>query len=444
MKIGLGFLLLLVLITIQCTQDYISEAQIMDSQLKNTINSSGFNIDQFILPNESNLNDIPQDEKNVLTKEKVQLGKLLFYETGFATDALKSEAMGTYSCASCHIPEAGFRANVKQGIADGGTGYGVDGNGRVRSSLYTEEEIDVQSARPLSLINVAYVTNTFWNGEFGAYGVNEETEHLWNNSEALQRNFLGYEGIETVNFEGLITHRLDYDSLSIDSLGYKELFDSSFAEVPTSDRYSQFTASLALSAYIRTLLADKAPFQDWLKGDGDAMTAQMKEGAILFFGKAQCFRCHYEPNLGSSEFHNLGVKDMYQSASYNTSSSDRRNMGRGGFTEMYSDFNKFKVPGIYNVSDSPFYFHGGSISTLEELIEYKIEATSENPEIPDSLLSSKFNKLYLSEIEIENLLVFLKEGLRDPDLIRFKPDSILSGNCFPNADIRSKRDLGCN
>ena len=134
------------------------------------------NTNYYILPSSNDLDAIPQDPKNPLTQAKVDLGKQIFFDTGLAQGALKESGMGTYSCSSCHLPSAGFRPGTAQGIADGGVGFGFNGDGRVRNTEYQEDEIDVQSARPLSLINVAYVTNTSWNGQFGSTGVNVGTE----------------------------------------------------------------------------------------------------------------------------------------------------------------------------------------------------------------------------------------------------------------------------
>ena len=90
------------------------------------------------------------------------------------------------------------------------------------------------------------------------------------------------------------------------------MFDEAFPELTESLRYSNYAGSLALSAYIRTILTTEAPFQKWLKGDRNALSYEEKKGGILFFGKAQCYQCHYEQNLGSLEFHALGVNDMDQ------------------------------------------------------------------------------------------------------------------------------------
>lgn len=429
-----------------CTKDQMPPSTDVDNQLRAFMKSTAENgrIDYYELPDETDLQNIPQDPKNPLTQAKVDLGKLLFFDTGLGMDAKHPSGIGTYSCASCHIPTAGFRPGRAQGIADGGMGYGSNGENRVKNRDYDGDELDAQGARPLTLINVAYVTNTFWNGQFGGGDVNEGTEDLWHLREDTELNELGFAAIETQNMEGVRSHRISFEKEVLDQFGYTEMFDEVFADVPVSQRYSHFTGSLALSAYIRTIIGNKAPFQEWLKGDDRAMSIEEKQGAVLFFGKARCNNCHYKQNLGSVEFHALGVNDMHQIPSFNTSEDDRRNLGRGGFTLNRADNFKFKVPGLYNLADAPFFFHGSSARTLEEAIDYKILAQSENPNIPQRLLSEKFLPLNLTEEERSNLILFLEKSLRDPDLIRYQPEQVLSGNCFPNNDELSTIDLGCN
>jgi len=428
-----------------CTKDRMPTLVELDNQLRNLVTAASPTGDMefYVLPSENNLSAIPQDPKNVLTESKVNLGKLMFYDTGLAGDARKSSGIGTYSCASCHIPEAGFKPGNFQGIADGGVGFGINGENRLRNSEYDEDDLDVQDARPLSLVNVAYVTNTFWNGQFGATGINEGTEAVWDQDEITELNHLGFEGIETQNIEGLHVHRISINKEILDTLGYTPLFDDAFSDVPVEERYTSFTASMAYSAYIRTILSNKAPFQNWLKGNKEALNYKAKKGAILFFSKANCYTCHYNENLGSPEFHALGVNDMYQQPSYSTNQNDFRNLGRAGFTLNDEDLYKFKVPGIYNIADSDFFFHGASAKTIEDLIEYKNNAVRENMNVPESQMSVKFKSLSLTDEEKDYLVEFIKVGLSDPNLVRYKPSSVLSGQCFPNADQQSIIDLGC-
>ncbi len=135
---------------------------------------------------------------------------------------------------------------------------------------------------------------------------------------------------------------------------------------------------------------------------------------------------------------------MYQIPSYDAFADDKRNLGRGGFTLDPADNYKFKVPGIYNMEGTPFYFHGASKRSIREVIEYKNLAQTENPNVDQSVLSSKFVPLSLTEDEITHLTAFVKNALKDPDVERYQPTELPSGNCFPNADPLSRSDLGCN
>ena len=434
----------LVLIISGCTEDKIDYTTALDYDLERAISvySPTGETDFYLLPEETDLAQIPQDPKNPLTPQKVQLGKFLFFETGLAMDSKHDSAEGTYSCGSCHIPEKGFRPDNVQGIADGGMGYAEY---RGMNPEYTEEDLDVQEARPLNLINVAFVKNTAWNGQFGAGGANMNTEHVWADRLDTRRNHLGYEGLETQNIQGVTTHRMLVNKYLVEKFGYKELFDQSFPEYDEANRYSKITGSLAISAYLRTVISNRAPFQDWLAGDTQAMTAEEKEGAILFFGKANCNRCHYNQNLGSGEFHALGVNDMdmHPLSVKADNPIARRNLGRGGFTKEESDLYKYKVPGIYNIGDSEFFFHGSSAETLEDLIEYKNIAVKENDRVPDANMSPKFTPLDLTEEEKTNLASFIRKSLRDPDMERYAPTELKSGLCFPNNDQVSKDYLKC-
>ncbi len=439
---------LALILVFSCSKDRMPELIELDMELQNLLRqvpAANGDLDYYILPNEDDLAEIPQDfDKNPLTPEKVELGKLLFFETAFGVDAVKPEGIGTFSCGTCHIPSAGFKPGTFQGIADGGEDFGLNGEDRRRHPNYIESELDVQSARPLSLVNVAFVTNTFWNGQFGAHDANEGTENLWNEEDGTDLNALGFLALETQNFIGLEVHRIRMNEELVTELGYKDMFDAAFPERQGAERYNTRAGSLAISAYIRTIIGNEAPFQKWLKGDNDALSYDEKKGGILFFGKANCVACHYKENLGSNEFHALGVKDMDQIPSYDTSPSDKRNLGRGGFTQNIEDYYKFKVPGLYNIADTPFYFHGASKRTLREVIDYKVDAVTENTRVDQSLISDKFLQLNLTETERNQLVAFLEKSLQDPDLNRYMPADVMSGNCFPNNDVNSQYDLGCN
>ena len=400
-------------------------------------------IQYFSFPEPGDLNAIPnQESANPLTSEKVKLGKLLFYETGLAQNPLNSESLETFSCSSCHIPSAGFTPGRFQGVADGAIGFG---RGRQLANGYQSDEVDAQGVRPLSVLNSAYSTNALWSGTFGARGVNVGTEHLWDSDPVFEINHSGFEGLEAQNIEGLKLHRMEINPTVLDEHGYRALFDEAFPDFPQNERYSEVTASFALAAYLRTLFANEAPFQKYLNGDMNALTESQKRGALVFFEKANCYKCHNGPAFSNVAFYALGTADLTQHSDVlNTSENDKRNLGRGSFTGLPDDNYKFKVPQLYNLKSYSHFFHGSSKETLEEVIDFKLKADSENPNIATSELSGLFTPVRLSDDEKADLLDFLKEGLYDPNLNRYVPEEILSGNCFPNNDAASRAMLGCD
>jgi cytochrome c peroxidase len=418
----------------------------IDIELERTLLrlSENGSLDDYKLPDGSTLSAIPAGVGNTITEEKVALGRMLFFETGLARDANQVSMIGTFSCSTCHVPEAAFTAGSSQGIADGAVGFGLHGSGRTMADTYDEQDIDAQGARPLSMLGVAYVTNSMWAGRFGAHGANEDTEDVWGvHDPATEVNHLGLDGLEAQNIEGTVTHRLRVDEYVLDTLGYRPHFDAAFGEWNESVRYGREALSFALSAYIRTLLPDQAPWQRWLKGEKEALSFQEKEGALLFFGKAGCYRCHNGPALNGNTFQALGVNDLSDVGGLRTSADDTRNLGRGDFTRRPEDNFKFKVPQLYNTKDMPFFFHGSSHTSLESLIEYFNNGVAENPRVPEGQLSEYFHPLNLTDQEMEDLKAFLAEGLYDPDLNRYAPTEVLSGNCIPNNDPASRSDIGC-
>jgi cytochrome c peroxidase len=443
MKKNLTFTLIY-LLAFACTTDELPDP--LDNQLISRLEvlSPDGDISYFTQPDSDDLSQIPSGFANPITQEKVELGKMLFYETGLAADAVKESGQGTYSCASCHIPSAGFMPGRLQGIADGGVGFGINGESRSMMNDYDEDEIDVQGARALSLLNVAFVTNTSWSGRFGANHANKGTEHLWNEENGNEVNHIGLDGLEAQNIEGTQLHRMRITRGWLDTLGYLPMYDAAFGDFRESERYTHLTTSFAISAYLRTLLSNQAPFQQWLRGDELAMTRQQKRGALVFFSKAGCYNCHKGAGLSSVEFHAIGVHDLYETGGFNTGPDDNRNFGRGGFTGEAEDMFKFKVPQIYNMKQSPFYFHGSSHHSLASVVEYFNTGIPENDRVPKENISPYFHPLNLTEQEKADLVKFLEDGLYDPNLQRYVPDATLSGNCFPNNDPLSRAHLGCD
>lgn len=412
----------------------------LDAQIAAAIPSKGKTSLQLPLP--TSYNDIPQDPRNPLTDAKVLLGSKLYHESGMGSEAKKEVGVFTYSCASCHHAAAGFQANIRQGIGDGGMGFGLSGEARRKNPTYEDADLDVQPIRTPTTLNSAYQELMLWNGQFGAVGDNIGTEAQWTVGTPKEVNNLGYHGLEIQAIAGLGVHRMESDEDFCEGMGYRDLFDAAFPNVSKPERYDREHAGLAIAAYERTLLSTEAPFQRWLAGDLSAMNEPQKRGANLFFGKANCVSCHQGPALNDMAFHGIGMGDLV-GADVVSDPNDGAHKGRGGFTGEADDMYKFKTPQLYNLKDSPFYGHGGTFRSIREVIMYKNSAVPENNNVPTSQLSPDFQPLGLSTQEVEDLVDFIEEGLYDPNLDRYLPSNLPSGFCFPNNDTNSRSDLGC-
>jgi cytochrome c peroxidase len=452
MKFFKTLLVFALLLLVSCASDeYTNAPTSLDKELTLLLASRSQNegLSFFTLPNEKDYASIPQDPLNPITAEKVRLGRLLVHETATGGNPKMPSTKYTYACASCHPAASGFSAGIRQGIGEGGIGFGFAGEGRVAmdESTMPRDSIDVQPIKPPTLLNVAYQEVALWNGALGAQGIN--APYVQQNAAIVPENLLGFQGLETQGLAGQTAHRLKIDSEFATEFGYKSHFDAAFSSIPAEERYSPLNGALAIAAFNRTILSNQAPWQEWLKGDTDALTETQKKGAVVFFEKGKCFECHTGPALKSNEFHGWGLLDFNPDETIIQGVTRRSfnieiQKGRGEFTGRAEDNYKFKVPTLYNLKMNKFYGHGGSITSIREVVEYKNEGTKQNMDVPDTQLASQFGTLNLTEEEITNLVDFLENGLYDPNIARYAPSAVLSGNCIPNNDEQSRIDLGCD
>ena len=460
------------------------------------------------------LDKIPQDRLNKLTVDKVALGKLLFHDSGMANNPVRGEARNQFSCAACHNAEAAFKAGIRHGIGEGGVGYGHKGRDRVAREFYdsppncvprprfgesTDETncMDIQTRMSPTMVNMSWQFMKLWDGSLGASAENRALPKELQEINHIPRAPL--HGIETEAIAAPIIHRQDSPEIGVTATNstYKAMIEEAFKDDGLIARFVDLVLkvafkghgdlnlgglrrnSLAMAAYTRTLLTTEAPFQKWLRADGNSavMTEQMLRGAKLFFGKAKCVSCHTGPALNHPEFFAMGFGDLGDIRSKAeavamggripsdipdtaflvqgdvptsiTRTDDMGNeiapnpdLGRGGFTQNPAENFRFKVPTLYNLTDAAMMGHGATFFSVRDVVEYMNQGTSaaQNKLVPADQLNLEPSGLGLTSQEIDDLVVFLEQGLHDNNLLRYQPEKVESDLCIIVADEKSRTE----
>ena len=135
--------------------------------------------------------------------------------------------------------------------------------------------------------------------------------------------------------------------------GYVTAFDAAFG----SSGISKHNIELALATFERSIVAGDAPFDRWIAGDHNAISAAAKRGFDLFNGKAHCSACHSGWSFTDSSFHDVGV-------------ATGKDIGRGRlFPTSQSLRYAFKTPTLRDVDRRAPYMHDGSVKSLEQVID---------------------------------------------------------------------------
>jgi cytochrome c peroxidase len=169
----------------------------------------------------------------------------------------------------------------------------------------------------------------------------------------------------------------------------------------------------AVAAFERTIVSTNSPYDQYLKGNLDALTDDQKSGLILFNGKARCANCHYGPMLSDYDFHCMGIPENPDSPHFPADS--------GKFAEF-----KFRTPTLRNASITGPYMHNGMLSSLKEVVEFMNAGVSQNDNVSADMLASDMTPLGLTEKEIDQIVAFI-ESLTDEDFDKIVPTSVPSG-----------------
>lgn len=447
----------------QCSSNNIASNSSRSDLLTELIRSQsgGRGLSAFVLPQSDDYRAIPADSANPLGGDKIALGKMLFHDTRFSQNGF-SDQRGSWSCASCHHAAAGFKSGLKQGIGEGGIHFGKGGADRELATGFdaaaddgAANKPDIQPLASPTILNTAYQDVMLWNGQFGNSqngGVNASVpdEILSTPGTPKEANMRQLSGLEIQAIAGTGVHRLKFDEQSLldDTALYQQLWNNAYGSDSTDFLAD---AGKAIAAFERSVLANQAPFQEWLRGDNDALTDTEINGGILFFGKAGCSDCHRGPALSSEVgalkeeiFFNVGFADFdVDDERIHGVVSDADSKGRGGFTGLPDDAYRFKIPQLYNLIDTNVFGHGASFNSVEAVVAYKNRAGPQT-DAGEYSLDYRFVPLGLSGVEMHELSVFLKYALYDPNLARYQPSTVPDGSCVVIDPLDNSSSEHCN
>lgn len=309
--------------------------------------------------------EVPAD--NPLTWERVELGRLLFYDTRLSGNQ-------TFSCASCHEQSLAFT------------------DGRARAIGSTGE---VHPRGAMTLANVGYAGTLAWANPL-LFALEEQALIPMFGERPVE---LGLTGREEELFA-----RLEADAR------YRRLFAEAFPG--ETDPVSLATITKALGAFQRTLISGNSPYDRYALGlDDNAISAAAKRGEALFFDaqfgegvKRECSHCHGGFNFTASVDHanNVAERPMHNNALYNLRCEDfglpplelpqcntnppapecdgrgpqamgcypPENTGAYEISKQTADMGKFKAPTLRNIAVTAPYMHDGSVATLDAVLDH--------------------------------------------------------------------------
>lgn len=267
-------------------------------------------------------------KSNVMTAEKIALGKQLYFDKRLSAD-------NSISCASCHDPNKGW----SNGEA---TAAGVEGQRGGRSAP--------------TILNSAYQRFQFWDGRAGSL----EEQALGPIANPIEMNLPVEDAVKKI--------------AGID--GYAKQFEAVFGEPVNAENLAK-----AIAAFERTVLSGNAPYDKFKAGDKTALSEQAQAGMKLFFGKANCSGCHVGSNFTDNGFHNLGVSFL----------KDAPDLGREAISNLGGDKGAFKTPTLRDIARTAPYMHDGSLATLEDVVDYYDKGATPNEYLDEEIFPLKLS-----------------------------------------------------
>jgi len=267
---------------------------------------------------------VPED--NPLTRDKVELGRLLFFDK-------RLSANNTIACASCHIPALAF----------------TDGQ-PVSSGIH-----HLQGGRSApTAINRAFSIVQFWDGRAPTL----EDQSIGPFANPIEHGF--------ANHDQLVAKISTF-------YGYKKLFKKVFG----TEDFTKEHVGKAIASFQRTLISGNSPFDRFdYDGDEKALSESAKRGKKLFFDKARCNLCHFGTNFSDEKFHNIGIGW----------GGEGLDVGRYNVTKDVKELGAFKTPTLREISRTAPYMHDGRFATLKQVVEHYNGGGIKNPFLDNQII----------------------------------------------------------
>lgn len=103
----------------------------------------------------------------------------------------------------------------------------------------------------------------------------------------------------------------------------------------------------AIAEFQKALITPNARFDQFLRGDENALSSDEKRGFELF-KKVGCINCHSGRNLGANVYYNVQLDD----------------------NSVKTETGYYKVPGLRNIAKTAPYFYNGKQDNLKEAIRH--------------------------------------------------------------------------
>ena len=331
----------------------------------------------------------PADNPPSLAKE--ELGRSLFWDP--ITSGEKDVA-----CATCHHPARGFADGIDLPIGVGGVGFAED-----RLVGYTG----------FVGRNSPSVINTAFNG-INRDGFVDPTqgEMFWDNRA---RSLETQATMPMHSFTEMRGNAYSEDA-TLDSIvariaaipAYRQMFADAFG----NGRVDVENISKAIATYERSIVANNSPFDDYMRGDLNALDQRQIRGMQTFL-QVGCANCHNGPMLSDFDLHVLGVRENQKLTAPDA--------GDGNFA--------FRTPTLRNLAFTAPYMHNGEFDNLQQVLVFydRNNNNSQNPNVQDNELDQDLRRLdNLNGNDIGDIIAFLG-ALNDEDFDRTVPTSVPSG-----------------